>query len=116
MRLQAPLLCLSLAACSSVSENVISQDVARPPDEKVLEGMKVAVVESRFELPLEVSDLMRSNPNYTPRWMVCLRSTKTEETKRLTRTVFFSDQGYVSSRYSAIMDGCASQSYHTLKL
>lgn len=42
MRLEAPLLCLSLAACSSVSENVISLDVARPPDEKVLEGMKVA--------------------------------------------------------------------------
>jgi hypothetical protein len=74
------------------------------------------VVESRFEMPLEVSDLMMSNPNYTPRWMVCLRSTKTEETKRLTRSVFFSDQGYVFSRYSAIMDGCSRQSYHTLKL
>ena len=116
MRLEVLLLCLCLAACSSVSENAISQDVARPPDEKVLEGTKAAVVESRFEMPLEVSDLMRSNANYTPRWMVCLRSTKTEETKRLTRSVFFSDQGYVFSRYSAIMDGCASQSYHTLKL
>ena len=116
MRLEVLLLCFSLAACSSVSENSASQDVLRPPEQKVLEGIKAAVAESHLEPPLEVSDLMRSNPNYTPQWMLCLRSAKTEESKRITRSVFFDDKGYVSSRYSAIMDACASQNYHIFKL
>jgi hypothetical protein len=116
MRLLALTLCLTLAACSSVSENAISQNVVPPPEQKVLEGSKAAVVESHFAPPIEVTDLMRSNPNYTPRWMVCLRSAKSEESKRITYSVFFNDTAYVSSRYSAIMDACASQTYHPLKL
>ena len=116
MRLEVPLLCISLAACSSVSENDASQNVPRLPDQKVLEGTKAAVAQSHLEPPLEVSDLMRSNPNYTPQWMLCLRSAKTEESKRITYSVFFDGNGFVSSRYSAIKDACASQNYHTFKL
>jgi hypothetical protein len=115
MRLLALTLCIVLAACSSVSENAISQNVVPPPEQKVLEGTKAAAVESHFELPLEVTDLMRSNPNYTPRWMVCLRSAKSEESKRVTYSVFFNDTAYVSSRYSVIMDPCSGQAYHPLK-
>jgi hypothetical protein len=109
-------ICLGLAACSSVSENAASQDVTRPPEQKVLEGTKAAMAESHFEPPLEVSDLVRSQPNYTPRWMLCLRSAKTEESKRITRSVLFDDRGtVVSSGYSAILDGCAGQPYHLFK-
>jgi hypothetical protein len=108
-------ICLGLAACSSVSENAASQDVSRPPEQKVLEGTKAAVAESHFEPPLEVSDLIRSQPNYTPRWMLCLRSAKTEESKRITRSVFFNDKGYVASGYSAVLDGCAGLPYHLFK-
>ena len=114
MRLEILLMCFSLAACSSVSEDVTAQNVVPPSDQNVLAGTKTAAVDSHFEPPLEVSDLMRSNPNYTPQWMVCLRSAKTEESKRITYSAFFNEKGYVSSGYSAILDSCASQTYHAL--
>ena len=76
MRLETIVLCFSLAGCSSVSENATSPGVVRPPDQKVADGANAAVVESHLEPPLEISDLMRSPPNYTPPWMICLRSTR----------------------------------------
>jgi len=114
MQLKTLLMCLSLAACSSVSEDVTAQNVEPPSDANVLAGTKTAAVESHFEPPIEVSDLVRSNPNNTPQWMVCLRSSKTEESKRITYSAFFNEKGYVSSRYSVILDPCASQTYHAL--
>jgi hypothetical protein len=48
-----------------------------------------------------------------PPWLICLRSGKSEESKRLTYSAFFTDK-YVSSRYSAIVDRCGEQIYHPL--
>jgi hypothetical protein len=39
---------------------------------------------------------------------------KTEESKRITYSVFFKD-AYTNSRYSAIEDGRAAQAYHPFK-
>lgn len=116
MRLKSLLLCSSLAACSSASQNSPSQNAEPPPEQKVLEGARVAATQSHFEQPFEVSDLIRSNPNNIPPWMVCVRSAKSEESKRITYSVFFNNTGFVSSRYSAVMDPCATQTYHPLKM
>jgi hypothetical protein len=116
MRLEALLLCSSLAACSSVSQNSVSQNAEPPPEQKVQEGARVAVVQSHFEQPIEVSDLISSNPNNTPAWMVCVRSAKSEESKRITYSVFFNTAGVVSARYSAVTEPCATQTYHPLKM
>ena len=116
MRLETTLvLCSSLAACSSVSQDSVSQD-APPPEQTVQAGARLAAVQSHFEQPIEVSDLIRSNPNNTPPWMVCLRSAKSEESKRITYSAFFNTAGFVSARYSAITETCATQAYHPLKM
>jgi len=64
--------------------------------------------------PVEVSDPIRANPISSSPWLICLRSGKSEESKRLTYSAFFTDK-YVSSRYSAIVDHCGEQVYHPLK-
>ena len=113
MRLLALLLCLVLTACSLVSER-IPEDVVPPPDLfTALKGLKTAVSEAHFAEPVEVSDPIRANPISLSPWLICLRSGKTEESKRLTYSAFFTDK-YVSSRYSAIVDRCGEQIYHPL--
>jgi hypothetical protein len=81
----------------------------------LLEGIKKATGDSHFEQPIEVTELVRSNPIYMNPWMVCIRSAKSEESKRVTYSAFFNDKGFVFARYSAVMDPCASQAYHPLR-
>src|SRR5437667_6322174 len=108
MRALALLLCLVLTACSSVSES-IPADVVLPPDPSIaLKGVKTAASEARFAEPVEVSDPIRANPISSSPWLICLRTGKSEESKRLTYSAFFTDK-YVSSRYSAIVDHCVEQ-------
>jgi hypothetical protein len=116
MRLKAFLLCSSLAACSSVSQNSPSQNAEQPPEQKVLEGARAAATQSHFEPPFEVSDLIRTSPNNTPQWMVCVRSAKSEESKRITYSAFFNTTAFVSARYSAVIEPCATETYHPLKM
>ena len=106
---------LGLGACSSIAETAEPP----PPDgEKLLAGLTQAISESHFQPPIEVSDPIRAQPNSSSLWMVCIRSAQSEETKRITYTAFFKDRyisskdGYISSRYSVILDGCAAQAYH----
>jgi hypothetical protein len=67
-----------------------------------------------FAEPVEISDPIRAPPISLSPWLICLRSGKSEESKRLTYSAFFTDK-YVSSRYSAIVDDCGEQGYHPLK-
>jgi hypothetical protein len=114
MRPTAVLLFVSLAACSSVSES-IAQDVGAPPDTAaILKGLKSAAADSHFDQPIEVTDLISANPNSSSPWLICLRSAKSEESKRIAYSAFFTDK-YVSSRYSSMMDPCQGQVYHPFK-
>jgi hypothetical protein len=115
MRLLALTLCLVLAACSSsVSESVPQQDAPPPAAAAILNGLGTAAADSHFDQPIEVTDPIRDPISLSP-WLVCLRSGQSEESRRRTYSAFFTDK-YVSSRYSAIVDGCAGQAYHALKL
>ena len=114
MRLLAVSLCFVLAACSSVSES-IPQEVAPPPDAATaLKGLKAAASEAKLEAPVEVSEPVRANPVSSSPWLICLRSGKSEQSKRLTYSAFFK-KDYVSSRWSATVDNCSEQVYHPLK-
>jgi len=114
MRLLAVSLCFVLAACSSVSES-IPQEVAPPPDAATaLRGLKAAASEAKLEAPVEVSEPIRANPVSSSPWLICLRSGKSEQSKRLTYSAFFK-KDYVSSRWSATVDNCSEQVYHPLK-
>jgi hypothetical protein len=111
MRVLGLLLCLVLADCSSVSEN-IAEDVVSPPDPfTALKGLKKAASEAHLAEPVEVS---AANPISSSPWLICLRSGKSEESKRLTYSAFFK-KDYVSSQASALVDRCGEQVYHPLK-
>jgi hypothetical protein len=113
MRSLALTLCLALAACSGSQS--VPQPYAPPPDAAaILHGVRVAAADSHFDQPIEFTDPIRDRRYLAP-WLVCVRSAKSEESRRRTYSVFFTDK-YVSSRYSAIMDGCAEQAYRPLKL
>lgn len=113
MRVLALLWCLALAACSSVSESV-PEDVVPPPDAATaFKGLKTVASDAKLEAPVEVSDPIRANPISSSPWLICLRSGKSEESKRLTYSAFFK-QDYVSSRWSVFVDHCGEQAYHPL--
>ena len=106
---------LSLGACASISEPTAAPEVVAQPDaEKLLTGIKQGIADSHFEPPIEVTDPMSARPNSSSPWLVCIRSAKTEESKRITYSAFFKD-AYTNSRYSTILDGCAAQEYHPFK-
>jgi hypothetical protein len=88
---------------------------------KAIEAMRIAndirprqAAEAHLAEPVEVSDPFRAPPISLSPWLICLRSGKSEESKRLTYSAFFTDK-YVSSHYSAIVDKCGEQAYHSLK-
>ena len=74
----------------------------------------MAVADSHFDPPIEATDPIRASPVSSSPWLVCFRSGKSDELRRRTYSAFFTDR-YVSSRYSAILDGCAGQPYHLFK-
>src|SRR5436190_4295589 len=79
-----------------------------------LNGLKKAVSEAHLAEPVEVSDPIAANPISSSPWLICLRSGKSEESKRLTYSAFFK-KDYVSSQASALVDRCGEQVYHPLK-
>lgn len=115
MRAFALLLCFTLGACSMGAEGLPLGDVPPPDQATALIGLKAAASDAHLAEPVEVSDPIRSNPISSSAWLICLRSGKSEESKRLTYSAFF-NKGYVSSHWSALVDRCGEQTYHALKL
>jgi len=86
-----------------------------PPDsEKLLKGIKQGIADSHFETPIEVTDPIKASPISSSPWLVCIRSAKTEESKRISYSAFFKD-AYTNSRYSVVNDGCTAETYHPFK-
>jgi hypothetical protein len=113
MRVLALLMCVGLAACSSASESM-SEDVVPPPDPTAArKGLKQAASEAKLAEPVEVSNPIRANIASSSPWLICLRSGKSDESKRLTYSAFFKKE-YVSSRWSVYVDHCGEQVYHPL--
>ena len=111
--LRVILLCCLLAGCSSV-ESFPENLPPAPSLSTVLSELKKVAAEAHLAEPVEVSDPFRAPPISLSPWPICLRSGKSEESKRLTYSAFFTDK-YVSSHYSAIVDQCGEQAYHPLK-
>src|SRR5712672_3442730 len=107
------LLCFLLASCSSVVAAPDENLPAAPYLSAVAVDLKKVAAEAHLAEPVEVSEPIRANPISSSPWLICLRSGKSEESKRLTYSAFFTDK-YVSSRYSAIIDHCEEQVYHPL--
>jgi hypothetical protein len=113
MRLVPTLLFCLVAGGCSFSGDITPLEEYPPPNDKLLAGGILAgIKDSHFDPPIEVTDVYRAPANSTPQWMVCVRSAKSEDARRLTYSVFFGKTGYVNSRYSASNENCASQAYH----
>ena len=78
------------------------------------QGPQSGCVGAKLEAPVEVSEPIRANPVSSSPWLICLRSGKSEQSKRLTYSAFFK-KDYVSSRWSAFVDNCGEQVYHPFK-
>jgi hypothetical protein len=110
--LRIMLFCVLLAGCSSVAS--LPEDLQPPPSlSMVATVLKRVAADAKLSEPVEVSDPIRANPISSSPWLICLRSAKSEESKRLTYSAFFTDK-YVSSRYSVIIDHCGEQVYHPI--
>jgi len=95
-------------------------DILQPPDPTQLKaGIRHGIQDSKFSKPIEVSDVVRAPPSSVSPWMVCIRSTTSDEAKHVTYSVFYGtdytngkDGQYLNSRYSIYIDNCNSQTYH----
>jgi hypothetical protein len=115
MRLWLLSLCLVLAACSSASER-IPQEVISPPDPAIaVKGLKQAAQEAKLAEPLEISQPTEAPAPSTPRWIICLRSAASEESKKRIYSVLFSKNAYTALRLSVILDRCDGQTFFPMK-
>lgn len=111
--LRITLLCFVLAGCSTVVADPAENLPAAPDLSAAAPDLKKAAAEAHLAEPVEVSEPIRANPISSLPWLICLRSGKSEESKRLTYSAFFKEK-YISSRYSVIVDHCEEQVFHPL--
>ena len=80
-----------LAGCSSVEG--LPEDLQPPPSRStVAKILKQVAADAKLSEPVEVSDPIRANPISSSPWLICLRSAKSEESKRPTYSAFFTDK------------------------
>ena len=103
--LRIVLLCFLLADCSSVVESFPENLPPAPSQSTAAAVLRNVAVQAHIDEPLEVSDPIRAHSISSSPWLICLRSGKSEESKRVTYSAFFTDK-YVSSRYSVMVDNC----------
>jgi hypothetical protein len=113
-------LCLLAGACSSISDVPSPEARPQPNEVQLKAGIVVGITDSHFSKPIEVTNLFRAPPNSIDPWMVCIRSSASDEAKRQTYSVFYGvyvgngkDGQYTRSRFSSITDNCSAQEYHS---
>jgi hypothetical protein len=117
LRLSVLSLFFLLAACSGVA-NLPQPATNNPPAlsaAKVVAALKTVATEAKLEPPLETSAPMEASAMSSTRWIICLRSGASEESKRRTYSVFFNNDDYVSARVSVVIEPCGAQVFTALK-
>jgi hypothetical protein len=114
MRWPAALSCLALTACSAMIDE-IPQKVDPPTIEASLALLKNVATGQKLADPLEVAGPIAANPVSSAPWIICLRSTASDESRRRVYSVFFKGDKYDSVRLSAIVDGCEAQTFLPLQ-
>jgi hypothetical protein len=104
-------LCVSLAGCSSIFDEIDQQVIAAPQLPNVAASIKTVAAQYHLAQPLEFAGPIEAAPVSLVPWIVCLRSaTAPKETYAL----FYKADAYVSSRISTIADRCDGQAYSSL--
>ena len=117
MRGLVVLLCFTLAACSSSTEESSIIGPYIPPSMPTMigvhEGIKKAAAEEKVTGPIEMSDV-RQTDHGPGRFVLCIRGEQPASGPRRTYAVFFDNNDYKGSRMSVMIDDCEKQNYHAL--
>jgi len=105
------LLCFTLAGC--LTSETAPRETEPPPSGDLLRaGILRGIAESHFEAPIEATDPIMPLASSSFSWMVCIRSAKSEQSRRITYSVFFKKGAYADARYSVILERCGAREYH----
>ena len=118
LRLSVLPLFLLLASCSAALNNFPQAAAVNPPDPSsasVAASLKTVATEAKLELPWEMSAPIDAPAISSARWLICLRSAASDESRRRTYSVFFKNDDFVSSRISAVIEPCGAQAFTLLK-
>jgi hypothetical protein len=110
MRRSIVFACLALAGCS-FSEAVAPLSPS-PPDAAAL-GRIVESVSAQVKLPppFEVSSIRAAHPISPAEWMVCLKSSAPDQSRRY--AVFMRNNEMVNFRLGVLIDDCDHQTYQS---
>ena len=86
--LRIMLLCVLLVGCSSDVERFPQNLPPAPSLSTAAAVLKTVAAEAHLAEPVEVSDPIRANPISSSPWLICLRSGKSEQSKRITYSAF----------------------------
>ena len=114
MRFLGLFLCFGLAACATEVDSLVTANTDPPDPVKVVDSLKSAAAEAKLQEPLEVTAPIKAPAVSSVPWIICLRSAATEESKRVTYSVFFKNNDRQSFRLSAIIEGCGAQPFSPL--
>ena len=108
MRRSIVFACLALAGCSS-SEGLLSSAPGIPPAAAFQAIVERAAAEAKLPPPIEVSAIRAAHPISPAEWMVCLKSSAPDQSRRY--AVFMHNNEMVASRLGVIIDECDHQTY-----
>jgi hypothetical protein len=104
-----------LAACASNLPDLPQTAAPDPSSPAVIAVLKSAATQAKLQAPWEKSVPIEASQVSSIRWLICIRSAATDETKRHTVAVFFKGNEFVSFRLSAMIEHCEIQEFTPLQ-
>jgi hypothetical protein len=115
MRLIKLLPCLVLGACSSLWDDIPQKADVAPSIASSVDALKAAAWQEKLNPPLEVAGPIQANAISIAPWIICLRSSASEQLRQRVYSVFFKDGKFDSVRPSSIVDRCEAQNFMSLQ-
>jgi hypothetical protein len=115
VRLLKLLPCLVLGACSSFLDDAPQKVDLAPSISSSIDALKAAAASEKLTAPLEVAGAIQANAISIAPWIICLRSSATEQSRQQVYSVLFRDGKVDSVRPSAIVDRCEVQNFMPLQ-
>jgi hypothetical protein len=115
-RALAPLVCFTLAACSTAGgPSLIKPYVppSMPTTDAASKGIKQAATEAKLTEPIEITGL-RETDHGPGRFILCIRGVESKYKRVITYAVFFDNDDYKGPRLPVILDDCEKQDYRPL--
>lgn len=111
MRLLYCVMALALAGCALETALPPGDDLVREPDYRAIVARSIgSIVGDPTKLGMfEISSARRSDSFKGPAWLVCLKTTASEQSKY--HAAFIQNEKVVDSRFAVTMDQCEAQPY-----